>query len=423
MTLRSQRRPIVAMLHYSAPPVVGGVEAVMAAHAEELLQAQYPVTVIAGRGDQTALPANTGLVVLPALDSLQPAVAQLNARLEQGEVPPEFDEMVGQLVDKLTPLLSECEHVIVHNVLTKHFNLPLTAALHRLLDVGTIRHCIAWCHDFTWSSPNSCHKVRPGYPWDLLRTYRADVTYVVVSQQRQRVLADLLNCPVERIHVIYNGVDPAQLLGLSPIGRQLIDRLGLLDCDLSLIMPVRITRAKNIEYALHVAAALQAQQCRLKLIVTGPPDPHAADSAAYYHTLQDLRRQLKVEAEVRFIYESGPTTGEPYFIDSQVVGDLLRACDVMFMPSLREGFGMPVLEAGLLGGLVVCTNVPAAVEIGGDDVLRFDLSDAPAQTAERIWGWAQHSTTHRLRRRVRQTYTWPAIFQREIRPLLDGGQT
>jgi glycosyltransferase involved in cell wall biosynthesis len=416
--ISSSQRPTIALVHYSAPSVIGGVEGVMSAHAEVLLKANYPVTVITGRGDQTALPFNTGLVLLPAMDSLFPVVLQLSEALERGEVPPAFDDMASQLADRLSPLLSQYDQVIVHNVFTKHFNLPLTAALHRLLDAGMLRRCIAWCHDFTWSSPSSRHKVHPGYPWDLLRTYRADLTYVTVSQQRQRVLAEVLNCPVEKIRVIYNGVDPATVLGLSPEGRQLIDRLGVLDGDLVLIMPVRITRAKNLEYALKVVAALKARACRVKAIVTGPPDPHEADSLNYFQALRDLRRRLQVEADFRFIFESGPTAAEPYTIDSQVVGDLLRASDVMFMPSHREGFGMPVLEAGLAGQLVACTDVPAATEIGSTNVLRFDLQDDPERTADRLLTWAEQSAIHRLRRRVRQNYTWPAIFRREIEPLL-----
>jgi glycosyltransferase involved in cell wall biosynthesis len=390
----------------------------LSAHADTLLAAQYPVTIITGRGDSPALPAGAELVVIPELDSQHPVVLPISASLERGRVPSDFAGLTARLAATLAPLLSQYDHVMAHNVFTKHFNLPLTAALHQVLDNGTIRHCIAWCHDFTWSSPNSRHKVRPGYPWDLLRAYRSDVTYVTISQQRQQVLAEVLDCPVEKIRVIYNGVDPAVLLGLSPEGRQLVDRLDLLDDDLVLIMPVRITRAKNIEYAMKVVAALKARHCRVKAIVTGPPDPHEADSLNYFHSLRDLRRRLQVEAEFRFIFESGPTAGEPYFIDGQVVGDLLRASDVMFMPSHREGFGMPVLEAGLTGQLVACTDVPAALEIGGGDVMRFDLADDPERTADRLLSWEQKNATHRLRCRVRQDYTWPAIFRREIEPLL-----
>ena len=40
----------VAILHYAAPPIVGGVESTIYHHARLLAGAGYAVTVIAGRG-------------------------------------------------------------------------------------------------------------------------------------------------------------------------------------------------------------------------------------------------------------------------------------------------------------------------------------------------------------------------------------
>jgi glycosyltransferase involved in cell wall biosynthesis len=410
--------PQIAVLHYTAPPVVGGVEAVMLAHAQTFVQAGHPVTVVAGRGEAAALPEGAAFVCVPKMDSQHAQIAELSAQLDRGIVPGEFDAVAHELTAALAPVLDRSDVVMIHNVFTKHFNLPLTAALFQLLDEGVIQHGIAWCHDFTWTSPSSGSKVRPGYPWDLLRTQRSDVTYVVVSKQRQQELAGLFNCAPEQIRVIYNGVDPEVLLGLSPEGAALVQRLGLLEKDLVLLMPVRVTQAKNIEYALRVVAALKARGCRLGLVLTGPPDPHDAESMTYFGSLQALRQELDVEEEMRFVFESGSDPSEPYLIDADVVGDLFRTSDLMFMPSHREGFGMPVLEAGLVGIPAVCTEVPAAVEIGGEDVLSFDLEEDPDHLAERVLAWAEGSPLHRLRRRVRQNYTWQAIFRRDIEPLL-----
>jgi glycosyltransferase involved in cell wall biosynthesis len=410
--------PHIAILHYSAPPVVGGVEAVMQAHAQTLVRAGYAVTVVAGRGEAGALPAGAALTRIPEIDSQHPEVARLGRPLARGEVPPGFDGMARRLAGLLAPALEGFDHLIVHNVMTKHFNLPLTAALCQLLDAGRAPHTIAWCHDFTWTSPSSRSRVHEGYPWDLLRSQRPGVAYVVVSRQRQAELAGLFGCPPGAIRVVYNGVDPVALLGLSAEGAALVERLGLLACDLILLMPVRVTRAKNIEYALRVVAALKAGGCRSKLVLTGPPDPHDAGSMAYFQSLQALRRQLGVEDEMRFAFESGPESGEPYILAAGVVGDLFRVSDLMFMPSHREGFAMPVLEAGLAGIAVACTRVPAAVEIGDPDVILFDAGDPPDHVAERILAWAGGSRTHRLRRRVRQGYTWQAILERDIKPLL-----
>lgn len=81
---------------------------------------------------------------------------------------------------------------------------------------------------------------------------------------------------------------------------------------------------------------------------------------------------------------------------------------------------MPVLEAGLVGVPVVCTNVPAAEEIGGQDVIIFDADQDSARLGQQLLTWAEENPVHRLRRRVRQSYSWDSIFQRDIKPLLDG---
>jgi glycosyltransferase involved in cell wall biosynthesis len=409
--------PKVAILHYTAPPVVAGVEAVIEAHTQLLLDNGCSVSVIAGRGEASALPSGVDVVVFSELDSQHEEVAEISARLEMGEVPPGFEEMVNFLADRLGPVLDGFHNVIVHNVFTKHFNLPLTAALWQLLDEGAVRGCIAWCHDFTWTSPSSRRNVHAGYPWDLLRTYRGDVVYVTVSSRRQRVLAELLSCPEERIRVVFNGVDPERLLGLCPQGESLIARLGLLESDLVMLMPVRVARVKNIEFGIRVVAELKEQGRSPKLVVTGPPDAHDVESMAYLEELRGLRRECGVEEEVHFVYEAS-ASGRPLTIGSRVVGDLYRVSDLMLMPSRREGFGMPVLEAALVGIPVFCTDVPAADEIGRADVVLFDTAEPPAKVAGRILEWVEESRVHRLRRRVRQQFTWQAMFRDDILPLL-----
>jgi glycosyltransferase involved in cell wall biosynthesis len=314
--------------------------------------------------------------------------------------------------------LRRFDHLIIHNVMTKHFNLPLTAALARLAETGAIVHGIAWCHDFSWTSPSSESKMHPGYPWDFLRAPLDDLTYVTVSEQRQQELAKLFKVALPTIRLAYNGVEPSLLLGLSAEGSALIERLSLLESDLVLLMPVRVTRAKNIEYALNVLAALKTLCRSPRLVVTGPPDPHDPVSVEYFKSLLALREQLGLTQEMAFVFESGPDTGEPYIVTEELVAELYRASDVVFMPSHREGFGMPVLEAGLLGIPVVSTAVPAAAEIGEPDVLVFSL-DTPAEVlAGQILTLVNNNTISRFRRLIRHNYTWQALFQHSIQPLL-----
>lgn len=413
-------KPSIAVLHYTAPPVIGGVEAVIDAHVKVFLELGYPVSVIAGRGESDRLPDGVDFIRLPEIDTQFEALEPINAELVGGMVPDGFDDLVDSIAGDLAPILENQDNLIVHNLFTKHFNLPATTALNRLLDQKVIRRCIAWCHDFTWTSPRSGHKVHPGFPWDLLREKRSDVTYVVVSAERRKELADLYNCPEDEIRVVYNGVDPQRILGLTNTGMELVERLSLLDADITLLMPVRVTKAKNIEYALRVVAALKQKGISPKLVLTGPPDPHESKSMDYFRSLQDLRAELGVEQEMRFVFESGPDPDEPFYIELEVVGDLFRVCDVMFMPSHGEGFGMPVVEAGLVGLLVVSTSVPAAEEIGGKEVRVFDPETDPDQLADDIIDWIEANPVLRYRRRIRQNFTWQGIFREEIKPLLAG---
>ena len=86
---------------------------------------------------------------------------------------------------------------------------------------------------------------------------------------------------------------------------------------------------------------------------------------AYYHSLLELRRRLDVEREAAFVYSLGPQAESGYTIGLPLVSELYRECDALFMPSHREGFGMPILEAGLIGMPIFSTEIPAAEEIGG----------------------------------------------------------
>lgn len=412
------KKPSIAILHYSAPPVVGGVEAVIQAHVEVFVSEGHRTRVIAGRGDGAAYPSGADFQLIPEMDSQHPLVIEQNLELEKGVVPAQFNDLVDRLVENIEPHLHGYDWLIVHNIFTKHFNLPLTCALKTILSERVAMGCIAWCHDFTWTSPSSRSKVHPGFPWDLLREKWGGVTYVVVSKERQGSLAELFNCSRDDIPVVYNGVDRDLLLGLSVTGKYIVDRLGLFESDLILIMPVRVTKAKNIEFALEVLKAIKSKGLMPKLVLTGPPDPHDPDNIAYYRSLLRMRAALGLDAEMSFIYELELEGDGGYILDMATVSDLMRVSDLVFLPSHREGFGMPVLEAGMLGLQVVASEIPAVKEIANDYVTQIDISQTPEDVAERILGWASSDKRHQLRRRVRQSFTWEAIYRNEIRPLL-----
>ncbi len=411
-------RPRIAILHYSAPPIVGGVEAVMAEHARLFTAAGYPTTLVVGRGAAEALPAGTDLRLVPEIDSEYPPNLEIAAALDRGEVPPAFDALRDQIAARLADVLRDFDVVIIHNVMTMHFNLPLTAALHQLLDARRLPRAVAWNHDAAWEDPLQRAHVRPGYPWDLLRRLRRDLTYVVITTSRQVALAAMFGCPHNRLRVIPNGVHIRFWWNLSPDGDDLIMRYGLLDGDLFILQPVRITQLKNIAFSLRVVAAVKALGWQPRFVVTGPPDPHDAANRELVAELRTLRRELNLEDEALFAADTGPDPNQVRVLPFTIVRDLYEACDLILLPSTAEGFGIPVIEAGLLGRPVFCADIPPFREIGRDAVYRFRLDDDPAVVAGRLVAWAERDRAYRLRRRVWRHYAWRAVMRRHLVPLI-----
>jgi glycosyltransferase involved in cell wall biosynthesis len=257
----------------------------------------------------------------------------------------------------------------------------------------------------------------------LLRRLRRDVSYVVITRTRQVALAQMFRCPQNRLRVIPNGVHARFWWNLSPEGHALIHDLGLREGDLFLLQPVRITQLKNIAYSLRIAAALKARGMSPRFAVTGPPDPHDPGGRDLLSDLRTLRRELDLEREAFFLTELGPNPDEPRVLPFTVVRDLYEACDALLLPSTAEGFGIPLIEAGLLGRAVFCADIPVFREIGSDLVYRFRLDEAPSAVADRLIAWMRRSRGFKLRREVWGRYTWRAVMRRHLAPLLDSLMT
>jgi glycosyltransferase involved in cell wall biosynthesis len=117
---------------------------------------------------------------------------------------------------------------------------------------------------------------------------------------------------------------------------------------------------KNLPALIGAIASLPEEQ-RPVLVLPGYAAAHE----------QDLRTRANaagVVDDVRFLG----------WLSSDELEGLWAIADAFVLPSLYEGFGLPVLEAMARGVPVACSNASSLPEVAGDAALLFDPTDEPA---------------------------------------------
>jgi glycosyltransferase involved in cell wall biosynthesis len=120
---------------------------------------------------------------------------------------------------------------------------------------------------------------------------------------------------------------------------------------------------KNQEVLVRAAAQLDAD---IVVVLVGHAEPYAA-------VLRTIADELGVEGRIRFV---DPVP------DGELEG-LWRLADCFALPTLGEGFGIPLLEAMDHGLAVACSDLPVLREVGGELPVFFD-PHSPEEAARAI---------------------------------------
>lgn len=405
-------KPRIAILHYAAPPIIGGVESTIAAHARLFADHGCSVKIITGRGKQ--FDSRVPVHIIPTIDSRHSFVTEVSKKLANGIVTSDFHPLTAAINHVLKSALADVDVCIAHNVLTLHKNLALTVALKELADAHRMR-LIAWCHDFAWDDPVYADEIHAGFPWDLLRQRWEGVKYVVVSEARKKELQELWGTDQVDIAVVPPGLDALEFLGVSETTAQWVRELRLLDAAPLLLLPARVTRRKNIELAIEITAALRDFGHTPKLVVMGPLGPHNPANVIYLEELRALRRARNVEDAVIFLQEYGT-------VDDATRRDLYLLVDALLFTSGREGFGIPILEAGLVRLPIFCADIPPFRESAGESAHYFALDESPDVIAQALDDFLVWDSRYQLKRRVLREYDWERLFVERIEPLIIGAE-
>ena len=413
----------IAMLHYTAPPVVGGVEIVMQHHARLFSSADYPVTIIAGQG-KVDIPG-VEMVINPLFNSRNAEILRIKKELDSGIVSPDFERTKDEIKQFLLANLIQYNVVIAHNICSLHKNMPLSAALYEFMQHPSATVLVSWHHDLAWSNGQYQPELHEKWPFDILKKnwHTKKQIHVAVSEMRRQEISKLFAIPPHQINTIPSGLDWENFLKIGLETQTIIRQNNLLNAYPFFLLPVRITRRKNIELAMKIMFELRKEYPQAVLVITGPPGPHNPGNKSYFEELLELRAALNLQPE----HDKTPNRPQVIFLAEQtkqylpdeVIADLFRFADALLFPSMQEGFGIPVLEAGLAGLPVFCSNIPPFRETAGKLAHFFNIEDNPSIIANQIISWLKTNKTNQLKSRVKSTYSWDNIFQQMIQPLID----
>lgn len=423
-------RKKIGLLHYAGPPIVGGVESVMGHHARLMKDAGHHVRIIAGRGER--LSPEISFEQVPLVDSQNSEILQAKAQLDQGKVPDNFDMLTQRIFDELARTLAGFDILFAHNVCTMSKNLPLTSALRKFGGRQGAPALIAWHHDLAATAERYRHELHSGWPWSLVQEDWEEVPmqHVVVSEARREELCGLMKIAPEKVRVIPSGIDTHLFHNFVPFASELVDRLKLLERAPVFLLPVRITRRKNIELAIRVIAELGNVFPESTLIVTGPPGAHNATNQDYFEYLCSLRSSLSLEPSAAELNGgSGPLSPRVHFLSElsetympdEVIADLYQVADGLLITSNDEGFGIPIIEAGLARIPIFCSDILPFREIAGEFATYFSPDGAPEEIAQHIVRTLESDPQHALRQKVKKRYSWEAVYRNQIQPLLEVG--
>lgn len=369
----------IAIVHFTAPPVVGGVERVVHEQIRLLRNAGHCVTLACFEGGE-----NSGA------DCLVPLSREASRR---------------DLFTYLKAALSDSDVVIFHNVGTMPFAIELTGALRDL--AASIPHTrwVCWVHDLSCLNPAYLPFVDPEVH-ELMSTACKNWEYVAVSELRANEVRTQFE--VECVH-IPNGIDLAETLQLSLEVITFSETHEIWDSDLVLLHPARMVARKGIETGVRVVDALRSEGIRVRYLLTAAKDPHHRASSEYQNQIRALVRTLNLSKEFLFVSDS-------LHIGPRLLQNLYLLADALFFPSLQEGFGLPILEASIFGKPAICPDIAPLNTLPGSMLYSPLLS--PESIAERIIRQLLNRDSIKARRLVAGEYRWQQIYRKHLVPFL-----
>jgi len=422
------QKPKIAILHYSGPPNTSGVDIIIRDQARLFRLYGYKVGILAGLAKQFR--QDIPVHIIKKMSPKHPLVLLALQELEAGKISRNFKRLEHSLYHSIKKYLikNNVQVCILHNLFTRPYNLALTSALSRLVaDLPQIKF-IAWVHDVVfYNEPGTKldHLLGNQYPWELLVKPTPQLTYVCASNfLKNNLLAAFNGANPAEIIVIPNSRDIQKFWSISPMMRSLYEDIHGIESDLIACIPVRAIPRKNLELALRIARAIINKGVKFKLLLTANIDYKRQQNLDYYDSLKKLAEDLGLKENVffleeyfkRFATDKKPAPAIP-------IPELFLISDFLLFTSRVEGFGLPILEAGLMRCPIFAADIPPLREVGSTNIHYFSLDANPEQIADFIIESMKNMPQAYFYRKVIKNFSMHKTFEKLIIPLIENKES
>lgn len=229
------------------------------------------------------------------------------------------------------------------------------------------------------------------YPWNVLgryvekqyfRFYRS-VPFLTISESSKNDLIQM-------------GVNPKRItvlpMGINVPKQQ--DKESVKETDPTLLFVARLTKAKGVEDAIEVIRILKNQIPRIKLWIVG------SGSSEY---MQEIKEKIDAFGLVESIWLFGLVNETEKF-------NLMKRAHLLIVPSVKEGWGLTVPEAGWFGTPAVGYRVGGLKDVILHEktgiVTDSNASDMAKEVARLLTETGRYKRYSRESRKLSGSYSW-----------------
>lgn len=228
-----------------------------------------------------------------------------------------------------------------------HYNAPLAFTGPLVVSIHDLTHLLDRSHARTWKSWAYAR------PMMNLIARKADHIFTLSAYSRDQIVRHL-GVSETKVSITYVGVSDV----FRP--RESDELAARLQSKLQMVRPYllyvgNLKPHKNVPLLLQAFADLIGQDADCDLVIVGD------DRAGLPQVLAQIEK-LAIQARIHLLRS----------LDLDDLTTLYAGAQIVVLPSLEEGFGLPVLEAMASGTPVACSRAASLPEVGGEAVDYFD---------------------------------------------------